>query len=261
MWWKQCGFDGAPWIYIYIYIHIGHFFIYIKMRWFDPILSAEIETVIPSVAWLWQQSSTLPPVFPATAGGRANHRGLVWGQTDRRRTERRAMDCHVKGGGTCQLCFGSQQANKTLPCSLAANELPRLRTSLQQTSALTRQHFPALLCFWTTAVRHLSFFFIPSLSVLCNTCAPRRAYVRGRETWPRRIPCSRTRCLTFLWCLRESASWPCASHKHQISDCCTFKHTTGLRLHLAAAWSRVNVCLDFWISAVFIKLWTNKLSF
>lgn len=152
IWWSSMN------IYIHIYTYRTFFYIYIKMRWFDPILSAEIETVIPSVAWVWQQSSTLPPVFPATAGGRANHRGLVWGQTDRRRTERRAMDCHVKGGGTCQLCFGSQQANKTLPCSLAASELPRLRTSLQQTSALTRQHFPALLCFWTTAVRHLSFF-------------------------------------------------------------------------------------------------------
>ena len=164
------------------------------------------------------------------------------------------MDRHGTGGGTCRLCFGSQQANRTLPCSLAANELPRSLTSLQQTSALTRQHF-RLLCVCGLQQSDLSlsfFFFIPSLSVLCNACAPRRAYVRGRETWPRHIPCSRTRCLTFLWCLRESASWTCASHKHQISACCTFKHTAGLR---------INVCLDFWISAVFIKLGTNKLSF
>lgn len=37
-------------IYIHIYTYRTFFYIYIKMRWFDPILSAEIETVIPSVA-------------------------------------------------------------------------------------------------------------------------------------------------------------------------------------------------------------------
>lgn len=91
-------------------------------------------TVIHSFALVWQQNSSIAQgCSPASSVFLPQSLGCPIKEGSCEKGGRRsvvlwALDCHVMpllGGGTCGLCCGSLQANKTRTCSLAANELPR----------------------------------------------------------------------------------------------------------------------------------------